>query len=147
MKMQSRMVFIGVLALFGLVVTGRADVAGENDAMAEIREVIDRYRESGDRQDPSLVEGALAADFALYYKGADGWVRSDRAGYIGALSAKVIGGEERAMTIHRIEVNGPVASAHVRFSSKSANFDQFINFVATDDGWRIVGLVLNYTPA
>ena len=143
-----RLLFVEACLLVGSAGMAKAALpVDDSRTIVEIKEVIDLYRQSGDSQDPALAERTLHSGFALYYQGADGWVRSDRASYIAAIKGKVIGGQVRSMVIDRIEVTGPVASAHVRFVTEGAIFDQFVNLVKSDGGWQIVGLVLNYIPS
>ena len=137
-------VFIGALISIGCSVDARG--GGDGKKEEKIRTVIDRFRLSGDRRDLSLAASALHEDFALHYRGPDGWVRTDLQGYKGALAAEVIGGEERTMAIERVEITGPVASAHVIFTAGEATFDQFITLIETPEGWQIVGIVLHFSP-
>ncbi|MGE3800947.1 MAG: nuclear transport factor 2 family protein [Candidatus Kapaibacterium sp.] len=127
-----------------LITTGLQ--AKEEREMEAITEVIEQFKESGDRQNPELAQPILHDNFTLFYFGGEEWVTTTKGGYIKALEAKVIGGVERNIRVEEVKITGAVATAHVQFSSDEALFDQFVNLVKSESGWQIVNIVLNFQP-
>ncbi len=131
---------LAALFVFGLT------YAENGSEKKSIKSVIEQFKLSGDKQNPDLANPVLHQDFALFYHGPDGWVKTSKEDYVNALKAKVIGGVERESDVKEIQISGGIATAHVRFESKEASFDQFVNLIKEESGWQIVSIALHFQP-
>ena len=127
-------------------------MAVEDQGVAEIKNLIQLYVDSGDKQDTTLVEHALLSEARQFIPSKKGISVVDQPLYIKLLAAKRIGGLERKVKIHSIDVdaNGINAIAKIELASEKAIFYQYVGLCkikATEaEVWRIVTVLTSVTP-
>lgn len=126
---------VGVIAL--------ARPVSQSDAIIG---AITRFMESGDKQKPALAESVLHKDFALFYMGPDGLVKTDKEAYKSALEARKIGGMPRTVSVSDIRVKDEIASAKAIFRGNHADFTQFVSLMKFGAQWKIMNIVLKFEP-
>ena len=127
--------------------------ANDNKDVEEIKDIIQLFVESGDKQDPALVDECLFPDGKIFIATKKGITVIDHPLYIQLLKDKKVGGLKRTVKIHNIEldVKSMNAVAKVDFISEKAIFHQFIGLSkikATEATvWRIVSVLTSVAPA
>ena len=144
--MKSKLVFL-LICCFAIPV-----FANDNKDVEEIKDIIQLFVDSGDKQDPALLEECLLSEAKQFMPSKKGITIIDNALYTKLLEAKRIGGSKRSVNIHNVELdeNGVNAVAKVELTSEKRIFHQFIGLSkikATEATvWRIVSVLTSVTP-
>ncbi|MFK7934629.1 MAG: nuclear transport factor 2 family protein [Saprospiraceae bacterium] len=110
--------------------------------MSKISEVIHTFSMAVDQRQVKAADGVLHADFRALvnqFMGSDGVTVLPKSAYLDMLKQEKIGGDQRQVKVHSINLTNNVAVARVTFTGKELVFHTFIQLVEDKKGnWLII---------
>ncbi|WMX14268.1 nuclear transport factor 2 family protein [Aureispira sp. CCB-E] len=118
------------------------DNYGQSNSAKGIVDVVEMFAKSADQQNVTKMKKVLHKDFrALVNRmfGSKDLSVTDKETYLSLLEAKKIGGDDRAVRINSISIQGANAYVHATFVGKKLIFNTYLLLVEQEDGtWQIV---------
>lgn len=138
----------GTLLATVAVASALTEAATDKTAERELRHSIEAFRTAGDERDLSAIESILHKDFRLlaYFGAATDAATMDKAAYTGALKAGKIGGKPRSLKIVSLDVRGNQAACRISMESAELKFDNYMHWVKTERGWRLLNDLTHAVP-
>lgn len=135
-----------LLAPMGAAQAGRLD-----PEVTALKAAVTSFKDAGEVQDVAAAGEVLHADFRVLFSWTheSGVTILDRAGYLGLLGSKKIGGTEGALTFGAVSVRDELAQAAATIQRSDARFDSTFTLIKGEGGWQIVqeATVVQAAPA
>ena len=134
------MIFLAALLLTSLGAMNLDTVQQKEDATAIIQ-VINSFVKGADNKQSEQVATALHDEFRTVLNkafGQPGVSIIDKKSYLALLAEGKIGGDQRNIEIHSLDIEGDNAFVKARFSGKALIFDTYLLLVKSDTGWQII---------
>lgn len=126
------------MLLLTLIVSG----VSAQKADKKVRKAVNAFVTSADVQDADALEKVLHPEFRVVLNRQMGSTETsilDRAGYVGLVRDKKIGGDKRTVNFLHVNTHGNNATVIAEFKGQKAVFHSTLLLVkGTDDNWQIV---------
>ena len=127
-------------ALFLSAVISQTDL--NTSDKEKITTVVRHFAQYADQQDVAAMSKVLDDQYRAYLNrlmGSNQVSTLDKTAYLQLLQDKKLGGDERKVTISRIDITGNNASVKMKMEGKKLNFTSYLLLAKTEAGdWKIV---------
>ncbi|MEO1254888.1 MAG: nuclear transport factor 2 family protein, partial [Bacteroidota bacterium] len=113
----------------------------------QIESTVQKYSEAGDQHNVAKLKSVLHDNYRLvWYGGKDAPFIGDKTMFISKIESKEWGGDKRKTTVESIEIfDGFNAVAKVILDGEKAQMRSLYTLIKVEDGWKIVGELVNAT--
>lgn len=138
---MKNLVFGFLVILGGMMITNQTKAEGNRDSLE--KEFISVMRNIDERK-VSEVESKFHGEYAdsVYLKGSDTIFSSNKTNYIQSLKDGKIGGVERKVRIHSIDLMDQFGFVKVELESKVMKFQSMYTFYWDQNEWKLIKAVV-----
>ncbi len=134
-----------LLALALTTGTSPSAVSASSPDLNAITALLEQYNRGTETRNVDLFDGILHPEARQFVAGPQ-FMMIDTPTFLQLLGDGTIGGVEREVVTHGVEIDGLLATAHVTFEGEAAVFDNYVSLLKLDGAWQIVSIAIEMTP-